>query len=153
DRGRRGLRVELEDERLVLGDVRVALAGSRGLDGRAAGREDELARTREDLAVEALESRPQPEGAADARGQIAREIVGPDARVHPAAGARLRARDVEGIRQPRVTQGHHGRRERRGRLADALDGALRRKRADLRIGRLRLSLSGYQEEGCEDRAS
>ena len=81
------------------------------------------------------QARAQPERAADPRGQIALEVVDPLTRVHPAALARHRTGDVEGIGGGRVPEGHHGLGEGGARLPHLHDGALRRKAGDLGSGR------------------
>src|SRR5262249_46649868 len=79
----RGGSVELEDEGLVLVDRVIAVARLGGLNGRTSRAEGELCGAAHRTTIEARQSRTQREATADAGGEIAREIVDPDAGVHP----------------------------------------------------------------------
>ena len=126
DRRLVGGRIQHEQERLLLVDpVGAGAREGRLLNGRAPGRERELAPAAHGRSVEGGEPGAQTEGAANAARHVAREVVRPLAAVDPAGRARLRALHVEHVGgRTRIAQRHHRRREPRGHLPDALDHAL-----------------------------
>ena len=98
------------------------LKGHRPDHRGTAGRKGEGRRI-DRLRREIHETAPRLEGAAQPGRQRAAEVVHPVAVIDPAAAALHAATHLEWVRQPRLAEGNHRRREAGGRLAHAFRGA------------------------------
>ena len=142
--GRRGRSVEHQHEDLLFIDAGTALAGRREIadDGRAAGREREGRLADDRAPVARLRVGLQGEAATNAGSDVFGEVVDPGAIVDPATRAGGRTLHVERRRQLRVAEVDHRRAERRSRLTNVRDFALRRELTDGHRHRGRLGRCG-----------
>jgi hypothetical protein len=115
------LRVEPEDEDLVLVDTFIPLVRNRFFDGRSAGGESESPRTCDLPPGQGFQTGLERELALEARGQVFFEVINPIFSVAPAGRPFLRAGEDERLGKiPGVSEGDHGLGKLCPHLADVL---------------------------------
>src|SRR3990172_1299406 len=102
-----GLRVEQQEEDLLLVHVNGSLPGSREENRGTAGKEGVLLLTLDRFSRQSGQSRLQQEFAPDPGGEVLLEVVSPVPVVRPASLSLDWAGDLEGVRKTRVAEGHH----------------------------------------------
>ncbi len=128
------LAVEEEDEGLVRVDALTALPGPRAQDRGAARCEGVGLRAGEPAALQVLQARSRLEAAGDPRRKVPGKIIDPVPGVHPAPASLFRAGNREGIRQPGISEGNHGRGESDCHLPDVAGASLGTELLDARCG-------------------